>query len=181
MHGLVHQRLKAYVVEKTGESNWDVVLDRSGIEPKLYLPVSHYPDEEVTAIVETLAAMSGHEVDAIERDFGRTLAPALLRTFRAHWREDWSFLEVLERTESIADALREKRPENDPPKVRCSTEGGRVRVTYRSHRGHPGMAHGVLEGLAREFDATVTVSRLETERVDGETRCVFELDGLELE
>ncbi|MFC7213881.1 heme NO-binding domain-containing protein [Saliphagus sp. GCM10025334] len=181
MHGLVHQTLKTYVVEKTDEASWAVVLERSGIDPRLYLPVSHYPDEEIATILETVAELSGHEVAAVERDFGRTLAPALLQNFRAHWREDWSLVDLLEALEEIAAALAAKSAENRPPTVTCeSTESG-LQVTYRSHRDHPAMAHGILEGLAREFEADVTVTRVETERTDAETRAVFRLDGDGLE
>ncbi len=179
MHGLIHQRLKSYVVDKTDETSWRTILEHSGIDPQLYLPVSHYPDEEVRRILETLAELSGHDVSAIERDFGRTLAPALLQTFRAHWREEWTLLELLEHTNDIAKALRAKHPANDPPAVSCRRTDDGHTVIYRSQRGYPAMAHGVLEGLAREFDESVTIRRMDTETVDGETRCTFHLEGLE--
>ncbi|MFP8956536.1 heme NO-binding domain-containing protein [Natrialbaceae archaeon A-CW3] len=181
MHGLVHQTLKAYVVEKTDEASWAVVLERAGIDPQLYLPVSHYPDDEIPKLLETVAQLSGHERAAVERDFGRTLGPALLQTFRAHWRNDWEFTELLGHLESVTDEIRSKATDTEPPVVTCTRADDGLRVTYRSSRGYPAMAHGVLEGLAREFDVDVTVTRLETRRLDEETECVFLIEGLEPE
>ncbi|MFP9190089.1 heme NO-binding domain-containing protein [Natronosalvus vescus] len=179
MHGLVHQTLKTYVVDKTDEASWTVVLDRAGIDPQLYLQISHYPDDEIPKVLETVAQLSGHERTIIERDFGRTLGPALLQTFRAHWRNDWSYPQLLSGLEAITDEIRSKDNDTEPPTLSCMQAGDGLRVTYRSSRDYPAIAHGVLEGMAREFNVDVTVTRLETRRVNGDTECVFLVEGLE--
>ncbi|MFP8889811.1 heme NO-binding domain-containing protein [Natrialbaceae archaeon A-CW2] len=176
MHGLIFQTCKTYVIERTDEASWAKVLEHAGIEPRLYLPVSHYPEDELVAILESVAALSGHDRMAVERDFGRTLAPELLQTFRAHWRDDWELVHLLENLEGIAEELRTKTAENDPPLVTCTRTDTGLQVTYRSHRDHPALAHGVLEGVAAVFDDDRRVRRLETTRDAGETRCVFVLE-----
>lgn len=158
MHGIVHQTLKRYVTDRAGADGWDAVLDRAGVEPTLYLPVSHYPDEDVTAILETVAAMSGTDLTAVERDFGRTLAPELVGTFRAHLGSDPDPFDVLERLDEIYDDLRAADEQLEPPPVECERSGDALRVTYRSPRDHPGIAYGILEGLFETFEVDATVS-----------------------
>ena len=162
MHGVVHHTLKAYVAERAGEDGWKAVLDRTGIDPKLYLPVSRYPDEEVATILEAVAATSGNEVTAVERHFGRELATELVGTFRAHLDSDPELFDVLDRLDAIYADLGSRDDELDLPSIECERDGETWRLTYRSHRDHPGMAYGILEGLVREFDATIgPVSALE--------------------
>ncbi|MCW8173238.1 hypothetical protein D8S78_19885 [Natrialba swarupiae] len=79
MHGIVHKTLKEYVVERTDEASWNAIVERAGLEPSLYLPVSHYDDAEFEAILETLSAVAVQERAQIERSFGRMLAPPSCR------------------------------------------------------------------------------------------------------
>lgn len=174
MHGIVHQTLKEYVVDRTDEEAWAAVLDRAGIEPKLYLQVSRYPDEEVAAILEALAAMSGHDPAVIERDFGRALAPVLVRTFKAHVRPDRDPFEVLDSLETIYAELSTKDGTN-PPAIACERDGDVAVVTYRSDRDHCAMAHGILDGLLETLGADATVT--ETGCVhDGDEVCRFRVE-----
>ena len=157
MHGVIHHTLKSYVTERAGDDGWKTVLDRTGIEPKLYLPVSRYPDDEVATVLEAVATMSGNEVTAVERHFGRELATELVGTFRAHLGSDPDLFDVLERLDAIYADLGSKNDELDLPSIECERHGETRRITYRSHRDHPGIAYGILEGLVREFDADATV------------------------
>lgn len=190
MHGIVHQSLKRYVVEKTDERSWQTVLERSGIEPKLYLPVTHYDDAEFDTILETVATMSNHERAAVERDVGRFLAEPLLRTFRGHIRPRWDLLTLLDSLEEIAEDLRSKRAETEPPTLSCERiEGGRdgdgtgtgtgVQIGYTSERDYCALAHGVLEGIVTEYDEIGTVEKVACvhEERDPTAESVENVDG----
>ncbi|WP_276254901.1 heme NO-binding domain-containing protein [Halomontanus rarus] len=192
MHGIVHQSLKRYVVEKTDERSWQAVLERSGIEPKLYLPVTHYDDAEFDTILETVATMSNHERAAVERDVGRFLAEPLLRTFRGHIRPRWDLLTLLDSLEEIAEDLRSKRAETEPPTLSCERiEGGGdgdgdgagadtgVRIGYTSERDYCALAHGILEGIVTEYDETGTVEKVACVHDEREptTESVENVDG----
>ncbi|MCU4741184.1 heme NO-binding domain-containing protein [Halobacteria archaeon AArc-m2/3/4] len=160
MHGIVHQSLKRYVVEKTDERSWATVLERSGIEPKLYLPVTHYDDAEFDTVLETVATMSGHDRAAVERDVGRFLAEPLLRTFRGHIRPGWDLLTLLTSLGEIAEDLRSKRAETEPPTLSCERISDGVRVGYASDRDYCALAHGVLEGIVTEYGESGTVEKV---------------------
>ncbi|WP_436346379.1 heme NO-binding domain-containing protein [Natronorubrum sp. FCH18a] len=174
MHGIVHKTLKEYVVDRTDEDTWETILDRAGLEPALYLPVSTYDDHEIDAILSTLSSMATQSRRQIERDFGRTLAPELLSTFNAHVREEDLFA-LLERLERVRDDVDAATDETSLPAVSGTgeTDGG-VRVTHRTHRkpAYCGLARGILEGIADEFDADATVTEQRCVD-DGEEACVF--------
>ncbi|MXV61492.1 hypothetical protein GS429_05320 [Natronorubrum sp. JWXQ-INN-674] len=179
MHGIVHKTVKEYVVAKTDEETWQSIVDRTGIESTLYLPVSAYDDNEIEVILETLSSMAVQERPQIERDLGRTLGPELLTTFNAHVRNEWGLFDLLEHVESIAEAVDATTNANSLPAVSCTRESpARARVTYRTHREtvYCALAHGILEGFAADFEADATVTKRACVR-DGDEACVFLVEG----
>src|SRR6056297_1580675 len=148
MHGIVHKTLKEYVVDRTDDETWDTIVDRAGLEPTLYLPVSYYDDAEIDAILETLSGMATQDRRAIERDVGRTLAPDLLSTFSAHVSPDWEASDLLAELERVYDDVETATDDVSLPAISSRHEFDHGVVTYETHRDttYCGMAHGVLEG-----------------------------------
>lgn len=169
MHGILHKTLEEYIVDRTDEDAWDAILDRADVEPTLYLQVSHYDDREFDAVLETVAAMAAQDRRAIERDFGRTLAPELCSTFGAHVRPEWGVRDLLVALEDVYEEIGDANERTTLPDVSTEREGDDVVVTYRTLRdGHYcGLAHGVLEGLVAAFDADATVTERTCARDDG--------------
>lgn len=178
MHGIVHKRLEAYVVDRTSEESWAAVLERAGVESTLYLAVSTYDDAEIDAVLGALAELTGRDRRAIERDFGRTLAPALLSTFEAHVRDDRPLFDRLADLDGVIADVDASTDEPALPSVatrRASPD--RVDVTYETHREHVycGLAHGILEGIVDEAEANATVAEAACVR-DGADACTFRVD-----
>ncbi|WP_135821873.1 heme NO-binding domain-containing protein [Halostella litorea] len=159
MHGIIHKSLKEYVEDRMSDGAWDALLDEAGIEPKLYLPVSHYPDEEVTAIVTTIADNAGRSERAVQRDFGEFLAPELLDTFKAHVKDDWDTLDVLARLEAIYEGIEQSSDDTSPPAVETARDGDTVTVVYRSDRELCAMAEGIVHGVAADRGESVSVDQ----------------------
>jgi predicted hydrocarbon binding protein len=175
MHGVLHRELKEYVEERTDE-DWEALRDRAGIEPKLYLPVSHYPDEEFEAVVDTLVEASGEQRRAVLNSFGAYLAPTLLETFRSHIREGWGLLDLLEHLEDIYDRIGGQNEETTPPTVHCDRVVSDMAVlTYRSDRELCWLAEGLLAGVADEYDAEVTIEQEQCLH-EGDDRCEFTVE-----
>ncbi|ELZ15913.1 Heme NO binding domain protein [Natrinema thermotolerans DSM 11552] len=177
MHGIVHKTLEEYVVERTDDDTWDTIVERSELEPQLYLPVSHYDDDEIDAILETLSGMATQDRAAIERDFGRRLAPELLSTFSAHVGSDWDLPELLVGLEDVYDDIETATDETSLPKLSCTRESDHAIVTYDTHRDRQycGLAHGILDGLVAAFDADATVTKTDCV-ADGADACRFRVD-----
>lgn len=174
MHGIVHKTLEEYVVDRTDERTWAAVLDRAGVESRLYLQVSRYDDGEIDAVLEALAAMATQDRRTIERDFGRALAPELLSTFGAHVPTDGDVRELLADLERVRDEIETANAKATLPEVTTRRDGDEVRVTYRTNRetNYCGLARGVLEGSLEEFDADGTVTERACGR-DGDDACRF--------
>ena len=159
MHGIVHKTLKEHVDENVEGVDWDGISDRAGLEPKLYLPVSHYPDEEVTAVFEALASSTGADEAAVQRAFGRHLGPELLDTFKAHVRDDWATREVLLALETIYERVAAQNEETDLPGVSTDADGDDVVVTYRSDRELCPLAEGIVLGIADHYGDDVELAQ----------------------
>lgn len=171
MHGIIHRSLKQYVVDRTSEDGWETVRDAAGIESRLYLPVSQYPDEEVAAILATVSELTGHDEPAIQRDFGRYFAPQLLDTFDAHVHRDWDALDAVASLEKIYPQVIDK--DGDVDSVDVSTRrsnGDTVVVHYRSTRKLCPMLEGLIEGVGSEYGEKIQI-RKETPTREGLRHC----------
>lgn len=170
MHGIVHKTLKEHVEEDVSGVDWDGIADRAGLEPKLYLPVTHYPDEEIDAVFEALTAATGESEADVQRAFGRRLAPELLNTFKAHVRDDWATRELLLALEIVYERVGAQDEDSDLPDVATDADGGDVVVTYASERELCSLAEGIVLGVADHYDDDVTITEPECVR-KGADRC----------
>lgn len=174
MHGIIHKTLEEYVVERTDDGTWDAIVEQAGLEPTLYLPVSHYDDGEIDAVLETLSGMATQDRAEIERDFGRTLAPELLSTFSAHVPQDWDAADLLAELEAVYDDIDAATDEATLPELTAAPGPEGAVVTYDTSRDRQycGLAHGILEGVVAAYgaDATVTETACAAEGADA---CTF--------
>lgn len=171
MHGILHKSLKGYVGEHVPGTSWDEVLDAAGIEPKLYLPVSRYPDEEFTGAMAVVAERTDTPEAVVQRKVGRHLAPDLLDTFKAHVKAGWGTREVLANLDRIYTQIEASDDEADFPTVAT----GRIAedtyiVQYQSELRLCHLAKGIIEGIAAQFDDDVAVSE-DTCMHDGDGHC----------
>lgn len=176
MHGILHKSLKTYVAENMGEDVWDDVLERADIDPKLYLPVSHYPDTDLTRSLSVIAEMSGHDESAIQRDFGAFLADDLLSTFKAHVRDDWTTFDLLEGLPGIYEQIEAQNPETTTPDVSTERLSEDVAVVeFRSERDLCTLGEGIVIGVGEELDDPCKVTQELCTR-DGEDHCEFHVE-----
>ncbi|PSP79114.1 hypothetical protein BRC81_06505 [Halobacteriales archaeon QS_1_68_20] len=158
MHGILFKQLKEYVTEEYDEETWADAMDQAGIEPKLYLPVTEYPDDEA----ERLFAAVGSITDTDERDLlealGAYLAPELLDTFEAHVRDDWDALDLLAHPENeVFTVLHSEDARDGEVTARREGEDGVV-VEYASPLQMCPLAEAVVETVAEEHGERVDVT-----------------------
>jgi predicted hydrocarbon binding protein len=132
--------------------------------------VSHYPDEEVTGIVAAIADRTGRTERAVEREFGESLVPELLDTFKAHVRDEWDTLDTLDELEAIYESIEQGSDDTSPPDVTTGRDGDTATVVYRSDRGLCAMAEGIVHGVAAAKGETVAVEQPVCVH-DGDDRC----------
>lgn len=159
MHGILFKQLKTYVTEEYDEDTWMEAMDEAGIEPKLYLPVTEYPDEEAERLVDGVATVTGTDEQDLLAALGEHLAPALLDTFEAHVKDDWDAMDLLEHSgNEVFTVLRSEDGSDDEVTARREDEDTVV-VEYASPLQMCEMAEAVLRGILDEHDERAEVTQ----------------------
>lgn len=169
MHGIVHKAFKEFVETEVDGLDWGAVVDEAGLDPKLYLPVTDYPDEEFTRAATALSELSGRTDASLYRSFGRSLAPSLLDTFKAHIRDDWGAREVLLALDSIYEQL-DSDDVDTSSTVSTAIDGDAVVLTYRSDRELCTVLRGIVLGITDEYERTAEITEPACLR-EGDGRC----------
>ncbi|MCL9812298.1 heme NO-binding domain-containing protein [Natranaeroarchaeum aerophilus] len=158
MHGIVHKAFKEFVESEIDGIDWDSVADEAGLDPKLYLPVTHYPDNEFTGAATALAELGGRTDASIQQSFGRSLVPSLLDTFKAHIRDDWDAREVILALDSIYEQLDSDDGSTTSATVSTRSDGDEIVLTYRSDHELCTVLRGVVLGIADEYGQTAEIA-----------------------
>ena len=160
MHGLIFLQLQKFAKQQAGPQAWEILLQEAQLPTKTYSAVRDYPDEEVLAIVGAASRVLKLPADAILHAFGEFIAPELLKLYGRLLQPDWKTLSVIEHTEKLLHAaVRVGNPGATPPVLECiRTTDDEVQILYSSERQLCSLAKGLVNGIARHFDETVSVS-----------------------
>lgn len=158
MHGFIFTRLERFVAGSLDAGPWPALLLDAGVGERAYVPVASYPAHELRDIVVAAARRSGLGVDRVLFDFGRFLAPDLLRNYRHLLAPDWRTLDVLEHTDRVIHAaIRGTRRDATTPRIAVMRASGSAVVTYQSPHGLCAMGRGIVVGIADHFGESVSV------------------------
>lgn len=159
MHGIVFNELKRYAETKHGAGTWKALLTKAGLEGKEYNPLSHYPDQDIAALVSAASAATRTPSALVLEDFGEFIAPSLLTMYANLILPRWKTIDLIDETEGTIHAVVRQRVKNAaPPKLatkRVSPE--EVILTYDSPRRMCSLAKGIARGLAKHFKETVSI------------------------
>ncbi|MBN1205287.1 MAG: heme NO-binding domain-containing protein [Myxococcaceae bacterium] len=157
MHGIIFNQLRGYALERLGEKGWETLLRQAGLPLRVYLAFQSYPDEEAEALVLAASKLTGMPVRALLEDFGESIAPSMMKIYRASIHPGWTILDVVINVERIHERVR--RDSNvAQPRLECRRiDASSVHVTYSSPRKLCGMGIGFARGLARELGQRVEV------------------------
>lgn len=158
MHGILFKYLKEYVESEYDHDAWEAAMDVADIEPKLYLPVTEYPDDEAVRLIDGVVEVTGADEQELLSSYGERLAPELLDTFEAHVRDDWTVLDLMEHTDNEVFEVLYSEDGDDDEVVSSRSDGDTVVVHYASALEMCELAKGVLRGLAAARDVDVTVT-----------------------
>ena len=176
MHGIIFSELRKYVDTTLGNGAWTATLADAGLANKLYLPIQEYPDTDVFALVNSASRTTGLGIPVILEDFGQFIAPALLGLYRTLVKPEWKTLDLLENTEqTIHSVVRARNPGAKPAElsaVRVAPD--LVDLTYFSQRRLCPVAKGIVKGIARHYDETITINETECMH-EGAAACRMEV------
>ena len=163
MHGLVFAELQKFVAKALGTGAWRASLDGAGLESRIYLPVSTYPDEELERIVRAIAAYAKKPAAGLTEAFGEALAGTLIGVYKALLKPDWTTLAVLENVEgTIHKVVRIREPGARPPRLKSTRiSPNTVEILYDSSRKMCSLAKGLARGVANSYDELLRVEEPE--------------------
>lgn len=172
MHGLLFAELKAYAVARLGPPAWNTLLEKARLPGRVYMANQAYPDAELGSIVAAAAQTTGKDAQAILEDFGKFIAPDLLKLYGSHVNPNWKLLDFLEHTEeTIHRLVRLRDPRAAPPRLRTQRLGpDRLLLIYDSERRLCAVARGIIVGLADHYGEPVSVED-EKCMLRGDPRC----------
>jgi predicted hydrocarbon binding protein len=174
MHGVVFGEMERFVAEKYGQEQWTALLNKAGLDNRIYLAMNEYPDAEIVALVTSAAEMTGLESGAVLESFGEFIAPALIKLYGHLLKPTWRTLDVIGNTErAVHTVVRVKNPGARPPLLKTQRQSEDcVVLIYHSARKMCSFAIGIARGLAKHFREEISVH--ETECMNkGASSCVI--------
>lgn len=160
MHGLIFLQLQKFAQQKAGPQAWEILLKEANLPVTSYSPVRTYPDQEVIALVGAASRILKQTSSAILESFGEFIAPELIRLYGRLLDPKWKTLDLIENTEKLVHAaVRVGNPGAKPPVLDCvRTTENELQIIYSSDRQMCHLAKGIVNGLARHFGETITVT-----------------------
>ena len=174
MHGVVFGEMERFVAEKYGQEQWTALLNKAGLDNRIYLAVNEYPDAEIVALVTSAAEMTGLESGAVLESFGEFIAPALIKLYGHLLKPAWRTLDVIGNTErAVHTVVRVKNPGARPPLLKTQRQSEDcVVLIYHSPRKMCSFAIGIAHGLAKHFREEISVHETECMH-KGASSCVI--------
>ncbi len=169
MHGVIFQLLQQFIEKKLGQGAWAGVAQKAGLQFKVYLATTPYPDEEAGALLEALASKTEESMSSVVEEFGRFVVPSLITSFESFIDPQWQTLEIVEHAEKIMKSAMAAQGQKDTVlKIKCKRKSSNLLVVnYESPREMCAFVAGIIKGLANHFNETITVNEITCQITSG--------------
>jgi len=153
MNGLLFTEFMEMVETTWSFDMVDTLIDRSQVSSGgIYTAVGSYPQEEMVALVKTLAEETETPIDQIERTFGKYLFRRFALEYPQYFTGIRDCFQFLARLDEIAHAIVRKHfPDSDPPTIIVEQSPGRLSLTGFSETPFSHLAQGMIEGCIAHF------------------------------
>lgn len=160
MHGMIFGELKKFVDSNLGGDSWVTLLDKAGLDKRVYIPVKEYPDKEAVQLVVTASEITGIKIPDLLRTFGKYMVPDLLLLFRRQIQPDWNLMDLYAQIEdTIHNVVRLRNPGAKPPQLRVERKSPEeVVIFYSSSRRMCALGIGLIQGIAETFGESVDIN-----------------------
>ena len=158
MKGIIFNLLEEIVVSANDEDAWDDLLARAGVIGA-YTSLGNYPDEELVALIEVVAAARGQSRSECLRWFGSEAMALLASAYPTFFVGHRSLRTFLPTVNDVVHAeVRKLYPGADTPELYVEhDDDGDLRLSYASPRRLCALAEGLIEGAAARFGESVVI------------------------
>lgn len=168
MHKMIFVNLQQFA---GSQKTWNEWLERAHLtESLVYL--QGLSDAEAKNLLIVAAGYSNLSMQTFLKNFGRFVAPRLIKQFSHYIDKDWGLLEFLEHTEDyIHKEVRNKIRGANPPTLKASkiTED-EVLVHYSSPLKMCAFAEGLIEAAAKDYNEKVSIFQTKC-MLKGDSEC----------
>ena len=154
MHGLIF-----FYIQKFAETAAHGTRPSVATGATRYLPSGVYPDAAAVELLQALAESTGRSLPDTLEQFGRFLAPHLLKVAGRHVDPGWQTLDLIEHTEAIIHAMiRTANPGALPPVLETVRPAlDELHLIYGSQRQLCPLARGLMRGIAAHYHEEIEV------------------------
>ncbi len=162
MKGVIFTEFMEMVEKEFGLMTADKVIqavnpDSDGI----YTAVGTYPCSELVSMIVELSQQTSQPIPELVHAFGFYLFGRLFNSHPEMVNQFQSTFELLPRLDDTIHAeVRKLYDQTELPHFECVPQGDNMQLKYRSPRGLPDLAEGLLEGCAAHFNEQLEISRL---------------------
>ncbi len=158
MKGIIFNAVEEAVTELHGADTWDDLLDHAGVDGS-YTALGTYPDSELMALVGAATEMTGVDTPDLLRVLGRHALPVLVGQVEELVDRDGDVFDFLASIHDLIHVeVKKLDPNANPPDIEADRlDDNTLQLTYRSTRGLPALAEGLIVGSGDMFEQPVTV------------------------
>ena len=160
VYGIIFFFLQKFAdVAATGSTSWKGVRASTATSAAKFLPSGVYPDADAVAILTTIAETTGRSLPTILEEFGRFLAPHLVKVAGPVVDPAWRTLDLIEHTEAIIHTMiRTTTPGAAPPVLETVRQSPyELHLVYSSARRLCPLAVGLMRGIAAHYRETIRI------------------------
>lgn len=164
MYGMVNKAIEDMVVSRHGESTWQLIKRKAGVEAEVFVGNEGYPDSITYSLVGAASEVLALPAETILRAFGEHwVLETAQKGYGPMMRAAGSTLgEFLAYLPHFHDRVSLIYPKLEPPHFAVSErQPDSLVLHYHSHR--PGLTpfvEGLIQGLAKMFSTPATVTLL---------------------
>ena len=180
MYGLINNALREMITTQFGENQWRKVLDESGVPEDSFLTMRSYDDALTLSLVGAASKVLNTPIDKCLELFGEfwikeTAGKSYGLLIDATGQ---NMVEFLENLNGLHDRITSTFLDYKPPSFRIEALGvTSYKLHYESTRkGFTPFVVGLINGLARRFDAEVTIDSQHDEPAGDGTHTIFMLE-----
>jgi hypothetical protein len=160
MKGIVFTELVDFIESNASLTVAESIIGDAGLDNDgAFTSVGNYPHSEAIKLVTSASEQLDIPVSHLMRQFGRQLFAKLLDSHPQFLDEQTSdaFAFLAKVQGHIHQEVAKLYADADLPEISTSVEGGRMIVSYESHRPFAMLAMGLIEGCCAYFDETTVV------------------------
>ncbi len=174
MKGHIFQLLEEFLVETTGEADYQGLLEKCSFETDTgFIRTETYPDAHLLELVGHACEHLGLTVEQAQYAFGKWILPHLVEMLPSGadpYSSPDAFLQHIGDIHEVE--LKKLYPDAEPPAFVYSKSGDQGILTYFSKRQMFALVEGCLDGVAEQWASPVSYTRVPD---DNEFRCHFHI------